>query len=453
MKKTSIFLFAILVFAAGCATTTRKPSSPVQPRAEKERATLNVNVSYIEDRIQFLLNIQKSKNLSKSDAGAVSALLDSYRLLKKSSPGPITSKECETLTQSLFRSMSLMENSYFEKIGKATGDENSYADFMDRKNEILNLYLKKDYKGVIQRTLALQTRFPGGLTPQIGILFASSLAEDGMLQEAIETGSEVAKDIEGSSDVVRLRGDIARWQLALGEPEQAAKTLEKISSIQDERTDMVKDLSNQIQQTPKEPDQPFHSMFRPPEGTETQVAPPRMVALQEKVDALARNHEFAEAKSLLLKEKAEREEGPETELIDRVIGNIDEAQAAYEENAKIKAAYQKESLETAKRLYEKEDYKGAIQTLNTLERRESLDDEATDLKNRAIESLINHERNRAAEIFLEAKKTKDPQKKRELLETSHKILKTLIEDYPQSSMKSKLISHLTIVQKEIERLP
>ena len=453
MKKTSIFLFIILIFAAGCATTTRKPLPPVQPRVEKERATLNVNVSYIEDRIQFLLNIQKNKNLSKSDADAVSALLDSYRLLKKSAPGPVTSKECETLTQSLFRSMSLMENSYFEKIGKATGDENSYADFMDRKNEILNLYLNKDYKGVIQRTLALQTRFPGGLTPRIGILFASSLAEDGMLQEAIETGSEVAKEIEGSSDVVRLRGDIARWQLALGKPEQAAKTLEKISNIQDERTEMVKDLSNQLQQTPREPDQPFHSMFRSPEGTDSQEIQPRTVALQEKIDTLVRNHEFAEAKNVLLKEKGEREEGPETELIDRAIGNINEAQTAYEKNEKIKAAYQKESLETAKRLYEKEDYRGAIQTLNTLERREGLDDAAIDLKNRAIESLINHERNRAAELFLEAKKTKNPQKKRELLETSHKILKTLIEDYPQSSMKSKLISHLTIVQKEIEKLP
>jgi len=453
MKKTAIILFIILSFSVGCATTTRKPSPSVRPPLEKETTTLNVNVSYIENRIQVLENIQKSKNLSESEAGAVSALLDSYRLLKKSAPGPVTSKECEKLTQSLFRSMSLMENNYFEKIGKAPGDENSYADFMDSKNEILNLYLNKDYKGVIQRTLALQTRFPGGLTPQIGIVFAISLAEDGMLQEAVEIGSEVAKEIEGSSDVVRLRGDIARWQLALGKPEQAAKTLEKISSIQDERTGMVNDLSNQIQQTPREPEQLLHSMFPPPEGAEPQVASPRMAALREKVDALARNHKFAEAKSLLLKEKAEREEGPETELIDRAIGNIDEAQAAYEENERIKAAYQKESLETAKRLYEKEDYRGAIQTLNALEKTEGLDEAAIDLRNRAIESLIDHERNRAAELFLEAKKTKDPQKRRELLETSHRILKTLIEDYPQSSLRSKLISHLTIVQKEIERLP
>ncbi|MCF8130559.1 MAG: hypothetical protein K9N10_18765 [Deltaproteobacteria bacterium] len=451
MKKTCIFLFIILTFAAGCATTTQKPPSPVEPSPEKEIATLNVNVSYVEDRIQFLENIQRSKNLSESDADAVSALLDSYRLLKKSVPGPLTSKACETLTQSLFRSMSLMENNYFEKIGKAEVDQDTFADFMDRRNEILNLYLNKNYKGVIKRTLALQTRFPGALTPQIGILFAISLAEDGMFQEAIEVGSEVAKEIEGSADVVKLRGDIARWQLALGKPEQAARTLEKISSTQDERTDMVNDLNNQIQRTPRAPDQPFHSMFRPPEGTEPQGVQPRMAAIQEKVDTLVRNHEFSEAKKVLLKDKAEREEGPETEIIDRALANIDEAEAAYEKRIKIKAAYHKETLETANRLYEKEDYKGAIQTLNALERTEGLNDAATDLKGRAIESLINHERNRAAEIFLEAKKTKDPQKKRELLETSYKILKTLIEDYPQSPLKSKLISNLTIVQKEIDK--
>ena len=79
--------------------------------------------------------------------------------------------------------------------------------------------------------------------------------------------------------------------------------------------------------------------------------------------------------------------------------------------------------------------------------------EAADLKNRAVESLINRERNRAAAIFLEAKKTKDPNKKKELFETSYKILKTLVEDYPQSPLKNKLTSHINIVQREIEKLP
>lgn len=453
MKKTRIFLFIILTFSAGCASITPEPRPPVHTPTEREGTILNIDISHVEDRIRFLEYFMKTRDLSDSDRNTASALLSAYRLLKKIAPGPVTGKECNILAQSLFRSMSLMENTYFEKIGKAPDDENSFADFIQRKNEILDLYLDQNYKGVIQRTLALRTSFPGGLTPEINIIFAISLAEDGMLDEAVEIGMAVAEEIEGTRDVVQLRGDIIQWQLALGQPTQATKTLERISHTRDNRTAMINDLRNRIEQAPRDSDQPFHSMFQTAEGSDPQELQPHMVLLQEKVDALVRNHEFAEARQLLLKEKAEREEGPETEVIDRALNNIEETETAYEENVMIKATYLKETYEAAGRLYEKEDYKGAITTLEAAENTYELSTEAADLKNRAIEGLINRERNRAAAIFLEAKKTKDPNKKKERFETSYKILQTLVEDYPQSPLKNKLTSHINIVQREIEKLP
>lgn len=453
MKKTRIFLFIILTFSAGCASITPEPRPPVHTPTEREGTILNIDISHVEDRIRFLEYFMKTRDLSDSDRNTASALLSAYRLLKKIAPGPVTGKECNILAQSLFRSMSLMENTYFEKIGKAPDDENSFADFIQRKNEILDLYLDQNYKGVIQRTLALRTSFPGGLTPEINIIFAISLAEDGMLDEAVEIGMAVAGEIEGTRDVVQLRGDIIQWQLALGQPTQATKTLERISHTRDNRTAMINDLRNRIEQAPRDSDQPFHSMFQTAEGSDPQELQPHMVLLQEKVDALVRNHEFAEARQLLLKEKAEREEGPETEVIDRALNNIEETETAYEENVMIKATYLKETYEAAGRLYEKEDYKGAITTLEAAENTYELSTEAADLKNRAIEGLINRERNRAAAIFLEAKKTKDPNKKKERFETSYKILQTLVEDYPQSPLKNKLTSHINIVQREIEKLP
>ena len=453
MKQTRIFLFIILIFTAGCASIPPEQPSPIPKPTEKEGTPLNIDISYVEGRIQVLKNLLKTDALSDSDRKTVLALLDAYDLLKKSLSGPVTGKKCDILTQSLFQSMSLMENTYFEKIGKALEDENSFADFIERKKEILNLYLDKNYAGVIKRALALQTSFPNGLTPEIGMIFAIALAEDGMLEEAIEVGMEVAETIEKTSDAVQFRGDIVQWQLALGQRAQAVNTLEKISRTQDARATMINDLRNRIDLTPKEPDQPFYSIFRPPEGTAPEELEPRVVLLQEKVDALAKNHQFAEARQLLLKEKAEREEGPETELMDRALNNIEEAETAYEESVKIKETYLKQTHESAKKLYEKEDYKGAITTLEALGKTQGLNVEAADLKNRAIESLINRERNRAAELFLDAKKAKDPKKKRELLETSYKILKTLVEDYPQSPMKHKLTSHIHIVEREIEKLP
>ena len=454
MKMNRISLLLMAILAAGCATTTPKPSPPpVQPPAKKEAVTLNIDVSQLKERIQHLEDLQMNKDLTEEDRIAATALLDTYRLLEKSAAGPANEKAIRTLTQSLYKTTSLLEKGYFEKTDKSSGEENSFADFIQSKNEILNLYLDRNFSAVIQRCLALQTRFPGGLTPEIGMVFAYSLAEDGMLEEAVEVGSEAAGTIERSPDLMQLRADIARWQLATGKRAQAVKTLEKISSMQNDRINMINALDKQIEETPREPDQVHRSMFQTPEGSKPRTFDPQMISLQEEVDTLVRDHEFAKAKELLLKEKALRKEGPETEYIDSALKNVDEAQTAYEENMKVKLAYEKQTFDTAEKLFEAENYQGTIKTLAMLEKTQGLDAAAIDLKDRAVENLINRERNRAAEIFLEAKKTKDPKKKKELLETSYNILKNLVEDYPASPLKERLISNMTIVQGEIEKLP
>ncbi|EFK07348.1 conserved hypothetical protein [delta proteobacterium NaphS2] len=454
MKIKRILLLLMVILSAGCATTTPKPSPPpVQPPVREEGITLNINLSDLEARIRSLKKLQENKELSEKDQRAVTALLDTYRLLEKTAAGPANEKAIRTLTRSLYETTSLLEKGYFQKTDKSSGEENSFTDYIQSKNEILNLYLDRNFSGVIQRCLALQTRFPGGFTPEIGMVFAYSLAEDGMPEEAVEVASEIAGTIERSPDLMQLRADIARWQLATGKRAQAVKTLEKISSIQNDRINMINDLDKQIEETPREPDQVHRSMFQAPEGTEPQTFDPQMISLQEEVDSLVRDHKFAKAKELLLKEKAIREEGPETEYIDRALKNVDEAQTAYEENMKIKLAYQKETFGTAEKLFEEEDYQGTIKTLAMLEKTQGLDAAAMDLRDRAMENLINRERNRAAEIFLEAKKNKDPKKKKELFETSYNILKKLVEDYPASPLKEKLISNMAIVQGEIEKLP
>ncbi len=454
MKKLLVFLLITLSCTAGCTTVAPKQPPAVHVPAEEEGATLKIPVSHVKTRIDFLENFIKTEGLSDSDKKTALALLDAYRLLQKTAPGPVTGKACETLTHSLFKSMSIMEKTCFEAMNKTSDEENPLAVFMGKRDEILNLYRDGNYKGVIHRCLALETSLGSNrLTPDMNLVFALSLGKDGMLEEAVEIGSRVAEELEQTPDVVQLRGEIAEWQLELGQKALAAKTLEKISHTQDDRTALVNDLRNRIQHEPPEPDQPGHlSVFQPADAA-GQNAPPLMGSLQEKVDALVQNHEFPEARSLLLKEKAEREEGPETELIDRALKNIDEMESTYEESVKVKEAYVKQTYEAAKRLYEKEDYKGVIEKLGELERIQTLDAVSIDLKNRAIESLINLERNRAAEIFLEAKKTKDPEKKRGLLEASYQILRTLVEDYPQSPLAPKLASNINIVRGEIEKLP
>lgn len=452
MKQTPIFLLLILIFSAGCASTPPKETPPVSKPARVESTPIHIDISHVEDRIRFLENILNNKDPTHRERETVLALLDTYGLLKKAATGPVTGKESAILSRYLFQSMLLVENAYFENPGGAS-DETTFIDFTERRNEIRDLYLDENYPGVIQRCLALQTSFPAGLTPEIGMMFAISLARDGMLEEAVEIGSEVARRMDETKGALQFRGDIIAWQLALGQRTQAVNTLEKITHAQDERAAMINDITNRIERTPVEPDQTFRSMFQPPKGASPEDMTPPMATLKEKVDQLARNHEFEKARRLLLKEKAEREEGPETGLMDRALDNIDEAETAWEESVRVKAAYQKETFEAAKELFEKEDHEGAIETLATLERTQGLNAEALDLRDRVIEGLINRERNRAAAIFLEAKKTEDPGKRRELLEASYKILKTLVEDYPRSPLNPKIVSHIDIVKREIQKLP
>ena len=129
-----------------------------------------------------------------------------------------------------------------------------------------------------------------------------------------------------------------------------------------------------------------------------------------------------------------------------------EAEAKHEREIKAKAAYQ-EYMARAKSFFHDDDFHGAIKTLEMLEKSYGLDKAGSDLKDRATRYLINQERNRAAELFLDSKKTKDLRKKRALLNLSYDILNALVENYPQSSLKEKLEKNISVVQREMQKIP
>ena len=105
----------------------------------------------------------------------------------------------------------------------------------------------------------------------------------------------------------------------------------------------------------------------------------------------------------------------------------------------------------ARQSLEEEKFEQAISNLDNLsEGEESL--EVRELREQAIEGLINRERNRAARIFLNAKRTQDPVKKEEYLVTCYQILNSLIEKYPSSPLSEKIRSHIRKVSEEMEKL-
>ena len=165
-----------------------------------------------------------------------------------------------------------------------------------------------------------------------------------------------------------------------------------------------------------------------------------------------RQHAYSEARVLLLRKRIKLEEGPESEIIDRELAKIEQKEEEVEEQKRIRDAYLKQTFDAAKRLIEEEKFEEAVNKIDEIKDAQDLSSESVALRKRAVENHINQERNRAAEIFLAAKKTKDPSKKKDLLKSSYEILNTLIDKYPSSPLNQKLKSHIAIVEKEIERL-
>ena len=124
----------------------------------------------------------------------------------------------------------------------------------------------------------------------------------------------------------------------------------------------------------------------------------------------------------------------------------------FEKEKRSKDTYIKETIETAKNLIEGESFEDAIAKIDELQDLRGPSSESIALKNQAIEKLINRERNRAAKLFLAAKKTQDRAKKEEYLLSSYKILKAIIDKYPSSPLNNKLKSHIKTLTKEMERL-
>ena len=166
----------------------------------------------------------------------------------------------------------------------------------------------------------------------------------------------------------------------------------------------------------------------------------------KQVNALVKNGAFDDAKLLLLKTRLRTEDPYELELIDKTLKNVEQA----EEN-KDNMTSETAVMEQTIRLIEEENYEEAISKLDEYSLNQAVPtEEMTRLRDLAVEKLINRDRNKAAKIFLAAKKNNDPFKKKELLESSRDILKALIDRYPESNLIDKLQNNLNMVKKELD---
>jgi tetratricopeptide (TPR) repeat protein len=173
--------------------------------------------------------------------------------------------------------------------------------------------------------------------------------------------------------------------------------------------------------------------------------------LLEVVNRLINEESFSEAKMLLFKWRMRADENFENEIIERALKIVDRAESGNLANGKND--YETTAMNDAQRLIEEEKYDEAIYLLESVSFDSgSIKGRALEMKEMAVEKLINKEHHKAAETFLMAKKSSDPAEKQSLLESSFKILNNLVEKYPSSPLINKINSHIERVKNELETM-
>jgi hypothetical protein len=419
----------------------------------------------LDRRVAYLSRLLETQDLSKEDKELAQDLLATYRGLKTASQTGSLRQNASPLISMLMRNLEQMEDRYFTKqTGGASLSAEGVRQLTLKRKSILSAFAAGNDQAVIDGILDLEKTFgPESLTPDLSLLFALSLGKKGTFTTALSVGQEASGRLDGKPDLIELRSQMIEWQLALGNEKEAKEIYERLQRKLTERQALVKGLEQKVA--------PNGSKATLPETASTRGEPAKADAERELKEALAKADEavqkrdFGRAKFILFQQKIRFDEGPEAELIDQALRSVEAAEEKAQQQPKTEAA----SAETAKDLQkelqqeaQKQDSLKAISSLIRSEKYEEAmlkldefppsDPEVKELRSVVVEKIINRERNKAAQLFLAAGKSKDPAKKEELLTSSYNILKAVAEKYPSSPLTPKIQQHMNQVTKELARV-
>jgi len=455
--KTIKDFFLILLFLGlfGCvlAPETLPPSGPGASATHVPllpAATLDQKIEFFEDRIN-------DKSLPKKERDLASKLLSTYKTLKKVSAESLTDMQYRMIIRELFKTLTLFDDNFIpNKEIRPKDSLTVMTTFAHRRQKIFDGYRAKDYRDVINRFTELKLLFGSdAITPDINIVFAVSLAREGMVKEAIDIGENIVKNFETTPDVAALKLAIAEWKLGLGQEEAALSIYASLRETLDRKEANVKRLHKKI--LAAEASKPgLETVEKGPQRTDDDV----QKQLFQKVDRLIQEQKFEKAKELLSFRRSALllEVAPTWKIqsIDKALTALDLAEEEHlqEKISRLSRDYKKRrTLESALKLVEEEKFQDAISKLDTLDPEQKEAPEAKKLRDLAVEMFINQERNRAAKMFLAAKKTHDFEKKYEYLLSSYNILKSLVDKYPSSPLILKVNSHIKVVKDTLDKLP
>ena len=445
--KTIIMALFVMSILFSCMPEIKKEK--IGPEAEGITTPI-LPADAIDKKIYMLEDFLKRQDIFKQDRESALALLSDYRKIRLATQGKMSDQDYRDVILTLFNCLDRLDEKYFlEKAGIEDKIPSMVIDELTlRKQKIRDLYLSENYQEVISMCTELKADFGrNSLTPDIGLLFALSMAENNMLAEAIDIGEGIVGELEGKPDLIHLRAGIIEWLLEIGEREKAIKIYEKLIDNVNEREALFNIVRQSIA-VDEEYELESHEEFSIEDllrETSNLSEPDRAREVLNAAERLIMEHSYSEARLMLLRWRLRIEGGPEEEIVERALEAVSQAEERYQN----KIPRKNETIEKAAKLIEEENFKDALEILNNAQ---EAGPEAKELRDLAIEKLINSERNRAAKLFLQIRNTDDPKRKEDILLSSYKILEELIETYPSSDLIDKLKNDLKYVRDELEKL-
>lgn len=443
---------ALLFLAAGCAHDIRGLPTTEQPAFSLPRPSPHPlhRPEGLESRIRTIQDIQEGTQLRPEDRLLTQELLEAYHAFEKAAPSPLD-EELRDLLHLLLSNLMQLEERYFERLFMKPLDETQAITlYSSKRKKIMDSYHSGDYQGVIDRAVAIENLFGAdALSPEIGLVFAISLARQGKVQEALRVGAGIRDELERAPGVMELRANMVEWQAALGETKEAVHSYQKLADGLREKEALVRGAERHL------------SVYgRPQASPEKKPAPPidftkEPDSLQEvlgQVDALVGKNEFDAAKLLLLRLAIRLQDKEQAFLVDQAMRSVEEAEQAAREQERSDAFQRQETLELAADLIEQERYEEAIAQIDTVLWEKEFSSEARQLQDLAVEKIVKRQRNEAAKLFLMARNTPDPARKEEYLTASYNILKTLVEKYPINPLYQTIHDNMKRIQEELSKV-
>lgn len=459
MKKGFVLLLiACLWTLAGCLPLSQRPAPSLET---KKALLLPVDESLVKERVRHLKELMERKDLTPSETHLFNNLLNTYQAMVHPPSVPAEREYYRTTIRRLFQFLSSLEDLYVSQRPSPGKEEASVIRvFSEKTHEVLDAYLSGNYKAVIDKCIDLKDTFgPYALTPEVGLVFALSLAEQGMVKDAIAIGEQIANRLQTRPDLVALRAHLVKWHLELGDKDGAVRNYEKLTDLLDEKRMAAQGLAVVIGQRgpakEKQGEQKGQAIAPAEPSVSESIQAAGMPPLEEflaQIRQLMAERRFEFARDLIKKRRHHTISQKELVRLEEALKEVDQQEDLFLQQRISELSTQSKSLKEVEALIEKEHYEEALTKLDRIFAEHSENAEASLLRDKAIEGIINRERNKAAKLFLAAKNSLDPVKKERYLRSCLEILKALVDKYPSSSLILKVKDHIQKVTEELEKL-